>query len=132
SIGNTLFIGLHSISSAGVLQLQPNAEGAIELEAGKVIISTEGDITAAGDIKANDLTVNTISASNDSRGRLVIKPGETEIAAIASWPTAPMTVQITPTWETNFWITDITDSGFIIHFSTPPEAESDIHWLAIW
>jgi len=43
----------------------------------------------------------------------------------------PASVTATPSWNTNVWVTDITNSGAIIHFGTPPAKEEKVYWLAV-
>ncbi|WP_431030060.1 hypothetical protein [Lysinibacillus sp. LZ02] len=38
------------------------------------------------------------------------------------------TISITPTWNTSFWVTNVTVNGFTINFSTVPNEDKNCYW----
>lgn len=47
------------------------------------------------------------------------------------YPAANYAPWATPYWDTTTWISDLTVNGFIVHFGTPPGADTYIHWGVI-
>lgn len=113
----------NSINAVGVLKIQSLGLGDIEFQGGKVNIDQVGNLVVSeGVIKGND----------SFRGAAQIGVDEYEVQVLGAWDTAPVTVNVTPAYKTQVWVTDITTGGFTINVSSAPTVAKEIFWSAIW
>lgn len=124
NVGGPLTVGLlafddikASIQSLGQpLKLQPTALAGIEFLGGMVKIDKTGHLVG-----------------NDSfRGGAVMPAGQGVLRIDTSWDTVPVTVNVTPTWNTTAWIENLDKTGFTLRVSNSPSVNSKLFWLAIW
>ena len=104
------------ISSPLTLKLQDLALSGIEFVGGNIKFSKEGLIYG------NDLI----------RGKATVIAGQTEVTVVNIWPETPPSIIVTPEWNTNAWVNNITTAGFKINLSSPPASDSAIYWQAVW
>ena len=63
----------------------------------------------------------------------MIKTGQTDVIVNKTWTEAPVSITLTPEYQTSSWVTEITNTGFKINVNSSPTAtESGIYWQAIW
>ncbi len=101
------------------------AFGPIEFEGGNVVMDKDGNVNLKkGHILGND----------SFRGSAVIKSGQTsiQITQTTNWDSLPVSITLTPGFDTKAWVTNKTTSGFTINVSTPPTSDTTIDWLAVW
>ena len=124
AIGGPLTVGLLSFDDIGAsiqalgqpLRLQPTVISGIEFLGGRVKIDKTGHFVG-----------------NDSfRDAVVMPAGQGSLRIDTSWDTVPVTVNLTPTWNTAVWIEDLDKTGFTVRVSNSPSANSKLFWLAIW
>lgn len=124
NVGGPLTVGLlafndikASIQSLGQpLKLQPTALAGIEFLGGMVKIDKTGHLIG-----------------NDSfRNAVTFPAGQGSLRIDTSWDTFPVTVNITPTWNTIAWIENLDKTGFTLRVSNFPSVNSKLFWLAIW
>lgn len=120
TLGDAIITGsllANDINSTLTLKLQSLDLAGIEFVGGKIKFTKEGLIYG------NDLI----------RGKAMITTGATEIRVDKVWLESPISVIVTPEYDTNSWVTEITNTGFKINVSSSPTAtESAINWQAIW
>ncbi|MEK7550437.1 MAG: hypothetical protein AAB535_01485, partial [Patescibacteria group bacterium] len=120
TLGDTLITGsllVGSIDSTSTLKLQGLGLSGVEFVGGAIKFTKEGLIYG------NDLI----------RGKALIPQGQTEIVVNKVWLETPVSITVTPEWETNAWVDSISNTGFTIHTAPPPEAtESAVFWQAVW
>jgi len=108
---------------SGPLKLQGLALEGIELVQNKVIIDKNGNLK---------ITSGVIFGNASFRGFSIVKSGETSARVEKEWPSSPAVVNITPTWNTNVWVTDISEGGFNINVNQAPGEDKEVFWFAIW
>lgn len=111
--------------SCTALKIQPLTLGNVEFLSGKLLLTKSGDL---------QINSGQIAGNSSFRGSVVMPPGKGSIRVSPpeTWETAPATVNLTPTWNTNVWIKDLSESGFTVNVSQPPAENSRLFWLAIW
>ena len=84
------------------------------------------------EISWNDVGSNwtTIPDKNQSGINFVGDGSSTEtITLAASYPdSSSYSINITPTWQTEFWVSGVTSGGFTINFATPPSPGKNVYW----
>ena len=50
----------------------------------------------------------------------------------ATWNQQPVTINVTPTYNTNLWVEDISEEGFTIKVAETSEIDQEIFYMAIW
>ncbi|MEE8323868.1 MAG: hypothetical protein V3R57_09630, partial [Candidatus Bathyarchaeia archaeon] len=59
-------------------------------------------------------------------------PNQTSISIEQEWETPPVSILVTPSYNTQGWVTDITNSGFTINVDESPTTVGKLYWWAIW
>jgi len=107
----------------GNLKLQPLAKAGIDFFNGKIAFNKNGNL----EIKEG------VIAGNDSmRGQISLEAGQKKVVVTRNWQEIPVTVNLTPSFNTKVWVTEITKDGFTINSSASPTQEEKVYWLAIW
>jgi hypothetical protein len=98
-------------------------------------------IDASGSAKFASVATNNLEITSEE-GRVLgnenirdaaeILPGETTINVQKSWQALPASIVVSPTYNTQAWVTNISEVGFTINVNTPPEDAQNIFWWAIW
>ena len=127
TIAGTLTIDDNKINTIGTLQVQSLNMSNTEFQGAKIVMTTDGDMKILG-----TLEVGKITGSSEMRDSLIFAGGQTEYKVQMNWETSPKVIQITPTWNTSFWITDLNEHGFTVHVNTPATEIKEIYWVAIW
>lgn len=95
-----------------------------------------GDIDPTGRLVVNTfdtLTVtNRIVGSDKIRGVAPIDPDSQVVLVERTWEKVPATVNLTPSYDTTAYVTDLTAKGFTIHVGTPPKKKESVYWQAWW
>lgn len=90
---------------------------------GRLEISANGDLRLnSGRLMGNDLI----------RGSEIVTASASSIRVERGWDSPPVSITATPQWDAYVWITDISEAGFIIHFSQAPSESGHIFWQAWW
>ena len=107
------------------LRLQTGfAAGNIEAFNQKLVLTSSGGIVAADTISANKF-----AGSSDSRGSVFATSNQITIEK--NWDNAPTTINLTPEYRADVWVTNITKNGFTIN-AEPTSASNKIYWWAVW
>jgi len=125
-IGTVIIGGFeNSIDTVGDLKLQPMALGNLDIMAGKVVIDTNGNV---------NITEGRIAGNSSFRDSVDVEIDVEQIRIDRDWDEAPTTINVTPSWNTNVWVTEKSDKGFAVNFSSSPSSSDsgEINWLAIW
>lgn len=142
AVTNSISAGLLSINGlteegnatvdtlTGSLLLQSQAQGAIEFMGGRVRVSQQGDV----DIRTGNLKIGTgILQGNDQFvGMIKMKAGIQSVRVEKQWRSAPVSVHLTPEYDTKIWARDISSTGFTIFVSDPPTEEVTVRWSALF
>jgi hypothetical protein len=90
-------------------------------------------IDATGSAEFANLKAQTITGSDQARGNIEILPTEDTKPVAQTWTNIPAAVLVSPSYNTQAWVTDITQSGFIIRVAKSPESGVEkLYWWAIW
>jgi len=109
----------------GSLKLQSNEfAGNIEAFGGTLVMTPEGNIVADGIVSARRF-----AGTAESRGAADVT-GE-EIRVERNWDVAPETINLTPSYKTTVWVTDIDTTGFTIHVANV-DTTKEVLWWAVW
>ena len=104
-----------------LLELQ-NAEGAIV-----------ASVDASGSAVFDGIETKTIKGTEEARGAVDILPAQETIRIEKTWNSTPSAVLVSPSYRTQAWVTDISETGFTINVSeTPAEGIQKLFWWAIW
>jgi len=113
---------IQTIGSNQTLYLQKNLAGNINLFNGKIIFERDGSVRFEG-----------IVAGNSSiRDKEDLEAGKNEIEVKKEWKETPVSITVTPSYETQIWVEDISKDGFRIKVSKVPEVDQNLYWIAIW
>ncbi|HNT30362.1 MAG TPA: hypothetical protein PKL83_05415, partial [bacterium] len=93
----------------------------------RVVIDELGNIQAQGMVKASSF-----AGTDESRGTVKMGAGESTYRVSRTWKEQPNHIQVTPTYETNVWVTDLSADGFVIHVSRPAAGGQEVYWDAMW
>ncbi|KKS79961.1 MAG: hypothetical protein UV56_C0033G0001 [Candidatus Woesebacteria bacterium GW2011_GWC1_43_10b] len=129
-INGTLNIGTiqidnleNSIDAIGILKIQPLALGNLEIMNGYIEIDKKGNL---------NIKEGVILGNDSFRGSEILPPGETTFKVEHTWDSPPTTVNLTPNYNTNIWVSDKSEKGFVINVDRTPLEDATIDWLAIW
>ena len=127
---DSVIITESGLSAYGKLELQPFAQGTIELMAGSVSVNEYGDVV----IRSGNLVLEAgqIFGNGSMRGALALTTGATFGVVPQSWKTAPKSVVLTPGFNTKAWVENLGANGFVIHVDSAPSATQEVYWLAVW
>ncbi len=117
---------INALGSTLRLQSLPGA-GSLDVFKGKIVLNPNGDIEITeGVLKANDSMRGKVELEEDVEGN--------KIEVEKEWEESPVSINLTPSWDTNVWVTELNKNGFVINFSKLPEnaEEKQIYWTAIW
>ncbi len=126
---NTLIADSATVSGTLVTQSiasDPNLDYGFEINASGS--ATFQDLLA----KNLNLQQGQIQGNDTFRDVVTITPAQTQSRIATTWDKQPKTINLTPTWETTAWITDLDETGFTIHVSPSPTTEKQVYWLAIF
>lgn len=113
----------NSLDAIGTLKLQPLALGNLEIMNGYIKIDTKGNLYISdGQIIGND----------SFRGSEILPAGKNTLRIERTWDSPPATINLTPNYNTNAWITEKSEKGFVINVATIPLEDAAIDWLAVW
>lgn len=114
-----------SIDAVGPLKIQQYALGTIELQGDSLEIDKNGNIS---------IKTGKIAGNESFRGSIVLKAGQNQIkvSSPSVWDKIPVSITVTPSYNTSIWITDKSTSGFSINVDRPSIVDQPIDWLAIW
>jgi hypothetical protein len=112
-----------SIDAIGTLRIQPLALGNIEFMNGLVTIGTSGNL---------DIKKGVVKGNEKIREAAEILPNQTSITIQKEWETPPVSILVTPSYNAQGWVTDITNSGFTINVNKAPTITEKLYWWAIW
>ncbi len=90
----------------------------------------EGDLVAKKDLRLEGSVLGTAK----TRGidlEVWLGDSEYEVAGLGLPTNASYAVSITPSWETNAWVTDKTEDGFTVNFSVPAPAGARFDYVLI-
>jgi hypothetical protein len=93
---------------------------------------TVAEIDNTGLAKFNEINVGKVTASSEAREAVDIPAGQTEVAVLKTWTAPPNSVLVTPSYNTQAWVSDITQMGFILHVASPAETPQKLYWWAVW
>lgn len=111
--------------NGAVLKLQTGyGAGSIEAFNKKLVMTSDGGIIAADTIQAARF-----AGSDESRGS-VFATGTT-ISVPQNWDVPPASITLTPEYQAQVWVSDITTEGFVIHSSVSNPSKR-IFWWAVW
>ncbi len=129
TVGN-IVIDESSLDAFGILRIQSLARGLIELMAGRITLTTAGDVV----LHTGNLVIESgVIAGNDTmRGAVTIPTGGTYAVVTQSWPTAPKSIVVTPDYETKAWVENLGANGFIVRVDTAPDRAQKVYWIAVW
>ena len=112
------------------LKLQNNALASITFENDSVTIDTYGNVTLAqGNL---NLQKGRILGNDSMRGKIIIKAGQTSGTATMNWSSTPVSLQLTPSYNTKVWFTNLNEKGFTINTDTTSSKDQEVDWFAIW
>jgi hypothetical protein len=112
-----------SVNAIGTLSIQPLALGAVDFLSGKVIFDTSGNISlTAGVLKGND----------KMRGTIELEAWQTSVEVEQDWDSTPVSVTVTPSYDTYLWVSHKDSNGFTLHVKTPPTEPQTMDWWAVW
>ncbi len=120
-LGNLTFQGEKIIMTKdGDLKLVNGVLSAKEVKTDRVI---------ANEVESKSIKTSTVVGADESRGEVMADALEIRVAV--DWDSAPAVVNLTPSYNTNVWVTDITKSGFTIHVEKV-NVDQRVYWWAIW
>ena len=108
-----------------------------------LIVKAEGgeevaSVDASGSAKFSSVATDSLEITSDEgkvlgnaniRDAVAILPGQTIIDVEKDWPTIPASIVLSPTYNTQAWVTNITENGFTINVNTMPENEEIIKYI---
>ncbi|MBU0572402.1 MerR family transcriptional regulator [Patescibacteria group bacterium] len=112
-----------SIDAIGPLKLQPLALAPIEFVGGAIEMDQEGNL---------DIKKGVVKGNEKIREAAEILPNQTSIVIQKEWETPPVSILVTPSYNAQGWVTDITNSGFTINVDKSPTITEKLYWWAIW
>lgn len=112
-----------SIDAIGPLKLQSMALDSIQLAGNTIEIDKNGNFFIKEGI---------ISANDKIRGATGIEPQQNSVAVRQEWDAPPFSIQVTPSYKTSVWVTEISDKGFTINVSEAPASAEKLYWWAVW
>ncbi len=108
---------------AEALLLQSQAQGAIELMGGRVTVDKKGNL---------ELRERKLIGNDSFSGSVPLLKGERTARVDKQWEVQPKSILISPTFKTQYWITDISNSGFTINIDPGSETDQELFWVAIF
>jgi hypothetical protein len=85
------------------------------------------------DQKGNLSIKNGVILGNDNfRGELTVSANATTFRVDKTWESAPVSITVTPNWNTTVWVTEKGQSGFTVNFGSPAPSDVRANWTAIW
>jgi excisionase family DNA binding protein len=112
-----------SIDAIGPLKLQSLALAPIEFVGGAIEMDQNGNL---------DIKKGVVKGNEKIREAAEILPDQTSISIQKEWETPPVSILVTPSYNTQGWVTDITNSGFTINVNEAPTIIEKLYWWAIW
>ncbi len=87
-------------------------------------------LTAGGGVIAEDqIAAKRFAASDQARGSVYATA--TSIRVDKDWKVAPATINLTPEYRADVWVSDISETGFVINVD-PVSSGKKIYWWAVW
>lgn len=96
---------------------------------------------ASGSAKFTSVATNNLEITSQEgrvlgneniRDAAAILPGETTINVQKDWQAQPASILVSPTYNAQAWVTNLSATGFTINVNTSPEDTQTIFWWAIW
>lgn len=114
----------------GNLLLQAHAQGAVEFVGSRIVFDRAGNI----DLKEGNLKLGAgqIIGNSSFVGSATIPAGKTSVRVDREWKRPPASVHLTPQFNTNAWVTDVTEDGFTIMVDNAPLQTREIYWQVIF
>ncbi len=120
-----------SISTlTGNLLLQAHAQGAVEFVGSRIVFDRAGNI----DLKEGNLKLGAgqIIGNSSFVGSATIPAGKTSVRVDRDWNRPPASVQLTPEYNTNSWVTEVSQDGFTIMVDKAPEQSKKVYWQVLF
>ena len=150
--GSPIGSGMTSGGSDGVILNSIQDPGFLNVENLTVLSSSVlGDVTITGgltiasladinfnnniiiDQKGNLYIKNGVILGNDNfRGEVTVTANTTTLRVDKTWETTPVSITITPSWNTTAWVTEKSTTGFTVNFGTPTTTDTNVNWLAVF
>jgi hypothetical protein len=112
-----------SIDAIGPLKLQSLALAPIEFVGGSIEMDQSGNLNIKkGVVKGNEKI----------REAAEILPNQTSVTIQREWETPPISILITPSYDAQVWVTNITEDGFTMNASNSPQSTEKLYWWAVW
>jgi hypothetical protein len=108
---------------AGALTLQADGLNGIKLVASKIEIDTRGNLS---------IKEGVILGNSQMRDEAILAIDQTEVIISRTWEKAPVTISVTPSYETVVWVENVTKDGFTIKVGTTATKEEKVYWSALW
>jgi hypothetical protein len=114
---------LHTLAES--LRLQQDGLNGIQLVANKIEIDTQGNV---------NIKQGVIFGNPKMRDAVNVAAGQSEVvvAPTGGWDKLPVTIVVTPSYETLVWVENVTKDGFAIKLGTAAVKEEKVYWSAIW
>jgi hypothetical protein len=124
SIGTLILDSLNaSLDSVGPLKIQSQALATIEFQADSIEMDKNGNL----------IIKNGVIVGNEKvRGAVDLAMYQSSVRVDKVWETAPVSINVTPSYKTFVWVLDISEKGFTINVSDPSAYAQKLYWWAIW
>ena len=73
-----------------------------------------------------------ILGNDNFRGEVTVTANATTLRVDKTWETTPVSITITPSWNTTAWVTEKSTTGFTVNFGTPTTTDTNVNWLAVF
>ena len=113
----------NSIDAIGILKIQPLALGNLEFMNDYIEIDTKGNL---------NIKEGVVIGNNNFRSSETLPAGEDSLHIERTWDSPPTTINLTPNYNTNIWVSEKSETGFVINVDKAPLEDAIIDWLAIW
>jgi len=122
---NTLIYGYNVDFGAAGLALYDATYGKL------YIMTCQGPTGDGKDIVVNRAYLDAY-ISYKYAGNVTVTAGSTSVTVnLPAWTPTPYAVVVTPTWNTKWWVSNVTNTSFTINFDTPPSSDSDVYYVVI-
>ncbi len=114
SIGGTLDVGLLHFDD--LLADLSSTTGELSLQHGVVKVRENGEVAGTSVI----------------RGVLTLSAEDGATVSAQSWSSVPVSIIVTPSFETTAWVEGLSKDGFTLRVSPAPTSAQKIYWQALW
>lgn len=70
--------------------------------------------------------------SYNENGVVEIQATQKEVTIEKSWESSPTSIFVTASHNTQVWVTEVSEKGFVINVSNSPTTDQKLYWWAIW